>query len=203
MKNKCKNPLGAELLIINPGKNPQCLLQVNQGKWCQETYETASRDAAKRAKQLRELGYHVTVSSLGSQVTPLGSMKLTMVDVRPGTNSDTGDLPSCEHVQWPNKNGKRRKSMKLRIRRMNKRRKSHKVSRVRYRNHLYTYAALVRKFGKRVAKRVWSAKKHRKATAGATRKAISHKSAWMTLVKRHGVMGAKRRYRKHGRKSRR
>jgi hypothetical protein len=70
-----------------------CYLQVNNGRWCQESYETASRDAGRRAKQLRDLGYLVSVTTMGRQVTRLGLMKLTLVDVMPGSNSDTSDLP--------------------------------------------------------------------------------------------------------------
>lgn len=78
-----------------------CCGQVNNGNWCQETYETASRYAAKRAKQLRAAGYVVRVQSMGSQVTPLGLLKLTCVDIRPGSNPDTFYLPEVETVAWP------------------------------------------------------------------------------------------------------
>ena len=80
----------------------KCMCAVNQGSWCQESYETPSRDAGKRAKQLRILGYHVTVSPLGPQVTPLGSsIKTTLVDIRPGVHDDTFGLPEVEKVDWP------------------------------------------------------------------------------------------------------
>lgn len=77
-------------------KTITCLLQVNTGTWCQESYETASRDAGKRAKQLRQAGYQVAVSSMGAQVTSLGLIKLTMVDIRPGSNQDTFYLPEVK-----------------------------------------------------------------------------------------------------------
>ena len=80
---------------------PQCMLQVNQGRWCQESYETVTGDARKRASQLRKLGYQVAVCSLGSQVTPLGMIKTTLVDIRPGRHEDTCDLPPVERVSWP------------------------------------------------------------------------------------------------------
>lgn len=70
-----------------------CCGQVNSGSWCQETYETASRDAGRRARQLRAAGYHVTVASLGMQVTPLGLIRMTLVDIRPGSHEDTFYLP--------------------------------------------------------------------------------------------------------------
>ena len=75
--------------------------QVNAGTWAQETYETASRDAGRRAKQLRAAGYQVVVSGLGPQVTPLGTIVTTLVDIRPGANADTSGLPPVERVDWP------------------------------------------------------------------------------------------------------
>lgn len=73
---------------------PICLLQVNQGRWCQESYETESKHATIRARLLRKAGYRVVVSAMGMQVTPLGLLKLTLVDIRPGAGQeDTGDLP--------------------------------------------------------------------------------------------------------------
>ena len=71
-----------------------CLCAVNTGNWCQESYETASRDAGRRARQLRRAGYEVRVEGMGLQVTRLGSLKLTLVDVRPGANADTHGLPA-------------------------------------------------------------------------------------------------------------
>lgn len=67
--------------------------QVNQGNWCQETYETASRHARIRAKQLRKAGYKVSTSPMGPQVTKVGTVKLTMVHILPGQNKDTFELP--------------------------------------------------------------------------------------------------------------
>ena len=78
-----------------------CCSQVNQGRWCQESYETATRDAAKRAKQLRQAGYAVSVSAMGPQVTPLGTIRLTMVDIRPGQHTHTWQLPPVTRVEWP------------------------------------------------------------------------------------------------------
>lgn len=75
-----------------------CYGQVNHGRWCQEWYETASRDAGRRAKVLREAGYCVTVEAMGSQVTPVGYVKMTLVDIRPGRHEDTGELPPVKLV---------------------------------------------------------------------------------------------------------
>jgi hypothetical protein len=74
---------------------------VNAGRWCQETYETATRDAAKRARQLRALGYMVSVVGIGPQVTPVGVIRMTLVDVRPGAHADTLGLPAADAVTWP------------------------------------------------------------------------------------------------------
>ena len=74
-----------------------CLLQVNQGNWCQESYETASGDARTRARQLRKLGYKVHTSAMGMQVTEYGRLKLTMVGIRPGEGHiDTTGLPAIK-----------------------------------------------------------------------------------------------------------
>jgi hypothetical protein len=79
----------------------QCMLSVTGRNWTQESYETASGHARKRASQLRKLGYVVTVSSLGSQVTRLGLIKTTMVDIRPGVHEDTTGIPPVKQVDWP------------------------------------------------------------------------------------------------------
>ena len=71
-----------------------CSLQVNTGNWCQESYESSTRDADRRAKQLRLLGYVVHVMGLGLQVTALGSIRMSIVDVRPGLHDDTYGLPT-------------------------------------------------------------------------------------------------------------
>lgn len=77
-------------------REPVCLTQVNAGSWCQESYCTMSRDAARRAKALRAAGYQVAVFPMGPQVTPVGTVKLTMVDVRPGRHADTFGLPAVK-----------------------------------------------------------------------------------------------------------
>lgn len=71
---------------------------VNQGDWCQESYDSSSRQARKRATQLRRLGYAVRCSSMGPQVTQVGVVVLTMVDIRPGMNADTFGLPQVARV---------------------------------------------------------------------------------------------------------
>lgn len=64
------------------------LLQTRGRNWIQESYETGDPDIKRRAKQLRALGYRVLSSSLGSQVTQYGRVKMTMLDIRPGTTGD-------------------------------------------------------------------------------------------------------------------
>ena len=71
-----------------------CLGQVNHGAWCQETYETASRDAGRRVRQLRKAGYAAYSGSMGPQVTRVGTVRLTQVDIRPGNHADTFELPT-------------------------------------------------------------------------------------------------------------
>lgn len=73
---------------------PICYGQVNSGRWCQEWYETASKHAGIRARELRKLGYRVTTSSMGTQVTSVGLVKMSLVDIRPaGSIEDTCSLP--------------------------------------------------------------------------------------------------------------
>jgi hypothetical protein len=69
--------------------------QAHRRSWIQEWYETASGDARKRTAQLRKLRYQVSASGMGSQITPVGSVKMTLVDIRPGTSGDEdlNDVP--------------------------------------------------------------------------------------------------------------
>lgn len=80
--------------MIGSMKTPICYGQVNQGRWCQEHYESASRHAAARARVLRKAGYTVTVAPMGSQITGVGAVNMTMVDIRPGRHEDTLGLPA-------------------------------------------------------------------------------------------------------------
>lgn len=50
--------------------------------WMQEWHETAARTAPVRARQLREAGFIVAVQRMGMQVTPVGRLRMTLVDVR-------------------------------------------------------------------------------------------------------------------------
>ena len=79
-------------------KEPRALLVVNNGRIAQETYETASNDARRRAKLLRDKGYKVVVSSMGNQTTQWGRVKLSMVTVFPGKHRDTTGLPRVNRI---------------------------------------------------------------------------------------------------------
>lgn len=72
---------------------PVCYGQTNSGTWCQEWYESSSRHARVRAAALRKAGYKVAVCPQGYQVTKAGTVKMTLVDIRPGTHEDTQYLP--------------------------------------------------------------------------------------------------------------
>ena len=67
---------------------------INAGTWAQESHESGSGSARRRASQLRKAGYKVTTFAMGPQVTSVGMIKLTMIDIRPGQHSDTFDLPA-------------------------------------------------------------------------------------------------------------
>jgi hypothetical protein len=60
-------------------KTPVCHLQVVFHNHVQESYETASRHAVIRARELRNAGFRVAVSALGSQVTEVGVIKLSLL----------------------------------------------------------------------------------------------------------------------------
>lgn len=47
----------------------------------QEWYESASRDARKRAQDLRKKGYRVVVENMGEQVTPEGRVRMTLLTI--------------------------------------------------------------------------------------------------------------------------
>jgi hypothetical protein len=62
-------------------QEPYCILRVGTGTWTQETYESASRDAGRRTRQLRKLGFTARSSAMGEQITDMGRIKLTMVNI--------------------------------------------------------------------------------------------------------------------------
>lgn len=63
-------------------RTPICYGRVcSRANHAQEWYETASRDAGQRAKELRAQGFRVYVSGMGPQVTGVGVVKMTLVTV--------------------------------------------------------------------------------------------------------------------------
>lgn len=75
-----------------------CYGQTNGFEWTQESYETASRDAGRRARQLRKAGYKVVVCAQGMQVTPVGLVNMTLVDIR-GNAAQMQNLPPVNIVR--------------------------------------------------------------------------------------------------------
>ena len=71
----------------------KCFNRLNNGKWAQEIYETASGYAAIRSKQLRDLGYIVSVSCVRCYQN---QVKKTLVDIRPGCHEGTYNLPETK-----------------------------------------------------------------------------------------------------------
>ena len=64
------------------------MLKTHGRGWIQESYETGDPDIKRRAKELRARGYRVHSESMGSQVTQYGRLKMTLLDIRPGTSGD-------------------------------------------------------------------------------------------------------------------
>ena len=62
---------------------------VNDGRWCQATVSTGALGLRTATAILRREGYRVGTSAMGNQVTDVGVIKLTLIDIQPGTNPDT------------------------------------------------------------------------------------------------------------------
>jgi hypothetical protein len=158
------NPLGAELLIINP---PDA-----SGNW-------KFKDLAIN-QEFRFPGRNEVLIKTGGKT--YGDSEHNHKTVR-SVNATVYVFPSV--------NPRRKSRMKLRIRRANKRR-GRKPRRILYHGKRYYFIQLLRKFGKAKAKTIWRSKVKAKASVGtrhSTRKALGGGS-WKTLVKKHGVMGA-------------
>jgi len=72
---------------------PICYGQVKCHDRGQEWYESASGHARLRAAALRKAGFQVTTSSQGQQVTPMGAIKMTLLQWQ----GDCDSLPAV-HV---------------------------------------------------------------------------------------------------------
>ena len=55
---------------------------IKTSEWAQQWFETGSPDIKPRAAHLRRLGLTVRVASMGTQITSVGSMKMSLLDVR-------------------------------------------------------------------------------------------------------------------------
>ena len=71
------------------------LLVVRTPKVVQESYESASGDARERARYLRSLGFKVWVSAMGSQVTPVGRVNLSLVTI----NHEGREVPAPDKIE--------------------------------------------------------------------------------------------------------
>jgi hypothetical protein len=73
-------------------KTPICYLQVLFHGHVQESYETASKHAGIRARELRKAGFRVATSAMGPQVTNVGVVNMTLLDA-------FGDMDTLPPVQ--------------------------------------------------------------------------------------------------------
>ncbi len=76
----------------------RCYSQTGTYRWSQEWYETSSRDAQRRARELRALGYIARCASGGFQITEVGRIKMTLISIGPGQHEDLADLPQPHRV---------------------------------------------------------------------------------------------------------
>jgi len=60
--------------------------------WAQVIVETGSKVGREIAKALRAAGFKVKTSSLGMQVTDVGLLKCSLVDIRCSENCDIADV---------------------------------------------------------------------------------------------------------------
>lgn len=73
-----------------------CYGQYHSQGATQEWYETASRDAGRRTRELRKAGFRCVSEGMGSQVTPVGRVAMTLVHV---WRDDAADLPPVNVVR--------------------------------------------------------------------------------------------------------
>lgn len=62
-------------------KDATCYGLVRTRTCQQEWYDTASRDAGRRARVMRKQGFRVFVEGMGGQVTSVGRVKMTLVSI--------------------------------------------------------------------------------------------------------------------------
>jgi len=68
---------------------------VNNGSFCQVALPSGEPCIRTIASILRRYGFIVKTWAMGRQVTNVGTIRLTMIDVRPGNNPDTYSANGC------------------------------------------------------------------------------------------------------------
>ena len=77
-------------------KNVTAYGVVRGANFQQEWYETASKDAGVRTRELRKAGFRVSTQGMGPQVTPVGTVKMTLLSIySPGDR----EIPPPERVE--------------------------------------------------------------------------------------------------------
>ena len=74
----------------------------NNGKWCQAMVSTGAIGIRTVASILRREGYNVAIGSIGNQDTNVGLVKMTLINILPGTNPDTfpvSDILRCHVIE--------------------------------------------------------------------------------------------------------
>jgi len=82
--------------MMPAAKGITCYGQYHSAGNTQEWYDTASRDAARRTRELRKAGFRCVSQAVGSQVTPVGVVKMTLVSI---WCDDHADLPPVDVVR--------------------------------------------------------------------------------------------------------
>lgn len=67
--------------MSTPANEIICYGQTIGWTFTQEWYETASRHAGMRTRQLRKLGFRAVSEGMGEQVTNVGRVKMTLVHI--------------------------------------------------------------------------------------------------------------------------
>lgn len=73
----------------------------NRGTWCQACVSTGAIGIRTATAILRREGYHVAVSAMGNQVTPVGVLKMTLLSIYPGGHQDTSDVTAILEAHIP------------------------------------------------------------------------------------------------------
>jgi hypothetical protein len=82
--------------VIRKGENMICYGIIRGRDWQQEHYESSTRDAGRRVRDLRKAGFTAYSVALGMQVTSVGLVRMTMVDVR---GIGDREVPAPEKVE--------------------------------------------------------------------------------------------------------